>query len=74
MCANLYSKEPYANYDFAFTSDNRLLTAGYSGVFVEPYDASWALTHVCDIVHRNLPLAERDKYLPGFDYKPTCRL
>lgn len=60
--------------NFAFTSDNHLLVVGYSGVFMERYDALWALGHVCHIVHRNLTPAEREKYLPrGFDYKPTCQ-
>ncbi len=58
--------------DFSFASDNGLLTASDSGIFVEPYDASWALGHVCHIVNRNLTPAEWNKYLPGFDYKSTC--
>lgn len=65
--------------DFALTFDNsRLVVSAVmssSGVFVEPFDASWALGHVCRIVRRNLTSAERTKYLPpGFDYTPTCRL
>lgn len=63
----------YPDYGFAFASDNHLLTEGDPGVFVENFDASWALGHVCNIVKRNLTSTERDKYLPrGFDYKPTC--
>lgn len=59
--------------DFALTSDNSRLVVGGEGVVVEPYDASWSLTHVCQIVNRNLTPAEQDKYLPpGFDYKPAC--
>lgn len=60
-------------YDVAFASpDTSRLEVAASDVFVEPYDASWALGHVCDIVHRNLNPAELKQYLPGFDYKPTC--
>lgn len=63
-----------AEYGFSFTSDNHLVTID-SGVFVERFDASWALGHVCDILKRNLTFEERDKYLPpGLDYKPTCQL
>jgi len=64
-----------ADYDFAFTSDNHLLIADSSGVFMERFNVSWALSHVCNIVHRNLTSDEQKKYLPpGFDYTLTCRL
>jgi WD40 repeat protein len=59
-------------YDFAFTSDNSNLVVNEGGVFVEPFDASWALEHVCHIVSRNLTLEERDKYLSGFDHVQAC--
>jgi WD40 repeat protein len=57
---------------FAFTSDNSRLAVGGSGVSVEPFDASWALRHVCRIVERDLTREEWTKYLAGFDYVPTC--
>jgi WD40 repeat protein len=60
--------------DFAFTSDSRQLVVGNedSGVFVEPFDASWALEHVCGIVGRNLTHEEWNKYQAGSDYVATC--
>lgn len=62
--------------DFAFTSPDtsRLTLSDSPGVFVEPFDASWALEHVCHIVNKNLTPDEWNKYLPGFDYTPTCLL
>ncbi|MGH3866182.1 MAG: trypsin-like peptidase domain-containing protein [Pseudonocardiaceae bacterium] len=61
--------------DFAFTSDkDRLVVSNlYSGVFVEHFDASWALGQVCRIVGRNLRPEERSKYLlAGSDYVAAC--
>jgi WD40 repeat protein len=58
--------------NFAFTSDNSHLVVSGDGVFVEPFDASWALEHVCHIVKRNLTPAEQDKYLSGFDHVQAC--
>lgn len=65
--------------DFAFTSPETSSLAVSNeteeeGVFVERFDASWALMHVCDIVHRNLNQAELNQYLSGFDYVSPCRL
>lgn len=61
--------------DFAFESadtSSLAVSDSDSGVFTVPFGASWALTHVCDIVHRNLNSAERNNYLNGFDYTPAC--
>jgi hypothetical protein len=58
--------------DFAFTSDNNQLAVGDAGVYVAPFDASWAMRHVCRIVGRNLTREEWNKYLAGSDYVPTC--
>ncbi len=57
---------------FSFTSDNSRLAVGGAGVFVEPFDASWALQHVCHIVGRNLTREEWNTYLAGSDYVSTC--
>ena len=59
-------------FDFAFPFDNSHLIVNGDGVFVENFDASWALEHVCSIVKRNLTLEERDKYLSGFDHVQAC--
>ncbi|MGH3717840.1 MAG: trypsin-like peptidase domain-containing protein [Pseudonocardiaceae bacterium] len=56
----------------AFTSDNGRLAVSGGGVFVDPYDASWALRRVCDIVKRDLTPKEWNKYLSGSDYISTC--
>ncbi|MGH3688199.1 MAG: WD40 repeat domain-containing protein [Pseudonocardiaceae bacterium] len=61
--------------DFSFTSDGSRLvvSSSSSGVFVEPFDASWALGQVCRIVGRNLSPEERGKYLlVGSDYVAAC--
>ncbi len=63
--------------DFAFTSDSGNLVVNEGsfserGLFVEPFDAAWALKHVCDIVKRNLTSEEQGKYLSGFDHVPAC--
>ncbi|MGB6165004.1 MAG: WD40 repeat domain-containing protein [Pseudonocardiaceae bacterium] len=58
--------------DFAFTFDNSRIVVNEENVFVEPFDASWALEHVCHIVKRNLTPAEQDKYLSGFDHVQAC--
>jgi hypothetical protein len=57
--------------DFAFI-DNSNLVVSEEIVFVEPFDASWALGHVCDIVKRELTAEERGKYLSGFDHVQAC--
>ncbi|MGH3865783.1 MAG: trypsin-like peptidase domain-containing protein [Pseudonocardiaceae bacterium] len=64
--------EPWSLRDFAFTSDKSRLAVSGSGVFVEPFDGSWALKHVCDIVRRNLRSDEWKKYQAGSDYVHTC--
>ncbi len=58
--------------DFAFASGNSQLAVGGAGVFVVPFDAPWALGHVCHIVGRDLTQEEWNKYLPGSDYVLTC--
>ncbi len=58
--------------DFVFTSDSSKLVVGGAGVFVVPFDAPWALDHVCRIVGKDLTREEWSKYLPGSDYEPTC--
>lgn len=58
--------------DFSFASDNSRLAVGDAGVFIEPFDASWALQHICHIVGRNLTREEWNTYLAGSDYVATC--
>lgn len=57
---------------FAFTSDNSRIVVSAAGVFLESFDAPWALRHVCHIVGRNLTREEWNKYLAGADYVATC--
>lgn len=64
-----------AEFDFksvVFTSDNSRLAVSDGGVFVDPFDASWALRRVCGFVKRNLTREEWNKYLSGSDYIATC--
>jgi dipeptidyl aminopeptidase/acylaminoacyl peptidase len=57
---------------FAFTSDSAWLAVAGQGVFLGPFDAPWALQHVCRITGRNLNREEWNQHAQGFDYTATC--
>ena len=58
---------------FAFTPDSAQLAVSGQGVFLEPFDAPWALRHVCRITGGDLTREKRNQHAQGFDYISTCR-
>jgi len=58
---------------FAFTPDSAQLAVSGQGVFLEPFDAPWALRHVCGITGGDLTREKRNQHAQGFDYISTCR-
>ena len=57
---------------FAFTPDSARLAVAGQGVFLGPFDAPWALQHVCRITGRNLTPEEWNQHAQEFDYIATC--
>jgi WD40 repeat protein len=57
---------------FAFTPDSAGLAVAGRGVFLGPFDAPWALRHVCHITGRNLTPEEWNQHAQGLDYIATC--
>ena len=56
---------------FAFTPDSAGLAVAGPGVFLGPFDAPWALRHVCHITG-NLTREEWNQHAKGLDYIATC--
>jgi len=56
---------------FAFTPDSARLAVAEQGVVLGPFDAPWALRHVCHITG-NLTREEWNQHAKGLDYIATC--
>lgn len=58
--------------DFAFMPDGRRIAVASIGVFVTPFDHSWALDTICGIARRDLTDEEWDEYAGGLDRVRAC--